>query len=102
MRESKYRIDPEPSMSDVCMNCGHERRDHQGKHNRGSCAKCWDVRSKWAAHCQRFRQYTRHLAPNGEPLRGYYPGVECEHGYDACPTCDGVLVAPSEHGRDGE
>ncbi len=32
-----------------------------------------------------------HFAPDGSPLRGYYPGVECEHGHDACPLCDGPL-----------
>ncbi len=85
-------------MSDVCMNCQHERRDHQGKQNRGSCVKCWEVLSRHAPHCQRFRKYIhegpKHFAPNGQPLAGYYPGVECEHGYDACPICDAIQGAP--------
>lgn len=31
----------------------------------------------------------------------YYPGVECEHGYDFCPICDGPLAPMAEAALDG-
>lgn len=34
-----------------------------------------------------------HRAPDGSPLAGYYPGVECKHGYDACPLCDALTAS---------
>lgn len=40
-----------------------------------------------------------HFAPDGSPLRGYYPGVECEHGYDACPTCDASDTATPDEAQ---
>jgi RecJ-like exonuclease len=43
----------------------------------------------WCDHCD-FDGYV--VVRTGKILRedtGWQPGIECEHGYDACPMCDG-------------